>query len=165
MTSCKFFGQGFCRNGDFCSFIHAPSTSTGEHLVPTAGAALLNLNSAAVNYGNREAKISQNCRFFSQGMCNKGKECRYIHHPTTTSSQYIHPVAVTLESAQLPTDTRSAVPCRFLSRPGGCQKTNCPYLHVVDEHNMENTSSQVLEKIYEEASSPISNLVEAMIKL
>jgi hypothetical protein len=157
MTLCKFFAQGFCRSGDSCNFIHEPGTSTGQHLAPVAPVLLttenLNLNPAAVTYRNEEAKPAQNCRFFLQGKCSKGKECRYIHLPATLSPQQVHPDAVFVDSPQLPPDSRATVPCRFLSRPGGCQNSSCPYLHVAGEPNAEKSSSQDLGANEEEAST------------
>jgi hypothetical protein len=163
MTLCKFFARGFCRNGDSCNFIHEPSTSTGPHLapvtpvLPTNTTEKLNLNPAAVTYRNGEAKPAQNCRFFLQGKCNKGKECRYIRLPAISSPQQVHPDAIIVDSPRLPIDSRATVPCRFLSNFGGCQNSSCPYLHVADEPNAEKSSSQDLEANGEEASSHFSD--------
>lgn len=155
MTLCKFFAQGFCRRGDSCNFIHEPGTSTGQHLAPVTSVLLttenLNPNPAAVTYRNEEAKPAQNCRFFLQGKCSKGKECRYIHLPAIP--QQVHPDAVFANPPQLPPDSRATVPCRFLPRPGGCQNSSCPYLHVADEPTAEKSSSQDLGASGEEASS------------
>jgi hypothetical protein len=161
MTLCKFFAQGVCRNGDFCSFIHEPGTSTGQHLAPIAPVLptteKLSLNPAAVTYRNEEANPAQNCRFFLQGRCNIGKECRYIHPPAIWSAQQVYPDAIFVDSPQFPTDSRATVPCKFLSRPGGCQNSACPYLHVADEPNAEKRSSQDLEANGVEVSSRLSN--------
>jgi hypothetical protein len=161
MTLCKFFAQGFCRNGDSCNFTHEPGTSTGQHLASVAPVLptteKLNLNPSAVTYRNEQAKPAQNCRFFLQGKCNKGKGCRYIHLPAILSPQQVHPDAMFVDSPQLPPDSRATVPCRFLSSPGGCQNSSCPYLHVADEPNAEKSSSQDLEANGEEASSRFSD--------
>lgn len=161
MALCKFFAQGFCRHGDSCTFIHEPDTSTGQHLAPVTPVLptieKLNLNPAAMTYLNEVAKPAQNCHFFLQGKCNKGKGCRYIHLPAILSPQQVHPDAICVDSPQLPRDSRATVPCRFLSRPGGCQSSSCPYLHVADELNAEKRSSQGLEANREEVSSRFSN--------
>lgn len=149
MTLCKFFAQGFCRNGDSCSFIHESRASTGLHLMPSTETP--NLKPAAVSDCNGESKPAQNCRFFLQGKCSKGKECRYIHPPAILSPQQVCSNAIFMGSPQLPTDSRASVPCRFLSSFGGCQNTSCPYLHVAEKSIRED-----LEANEEEASNRFS---------
>lgn len=156
MTPCKFFAQGFCRNGDSCTFIHEPGTSTRQHLAPVPSVLPTTekpRNPATAIYRSEAAKAAQNCWFFSQGKCNKGVECRYIHPPDTLFPQQVHPGAIFPDSPQLPPDSRATVPCRFLSRPAGCQNSSCPYLHAQDEPNAEKSSSQDLGPNGEEASS------------
>ena len=161
MALCKFFAQGFCRHGASCTFIHEPGTNTGQLLAPVAPALpttkKLNLNPAATTYLNDEAKPAQTCHFFLQGKCNKGKECRYTHLPAILSPQQVRADPTYLDSPQLPPDYRATVPCRFLSRPSGCQNSSCPYLHVADGPSAEKRSSQDLEANREEVSSRFSN--------
>jgi hypothetical protein len=124
---------------------HGSSTSTGQYYYAPG----------ASTRRNEEAKSAQACRFFLQGTCNKGKDCRYSH-PATTTTLNLQPAksdatSVDIESPQSPSDSRATVSCWFLSKPGGCQNSSCPYLHVADEHNTPE-SSRVLEANEEEAS-------------
>lgn len=163
MTPCKFFAQGFCRNGDYCDFTHEQNTSTQNYLGPVASSfpaiERLHINPGAATHLNREPKSTQICAFFIQGSCNRGDKCWYIHPPPIVP---IHPDAISLRpplsqqdesSPQAPSDSRASVPCKFLSRPGGCQKGSCPYLHAVDDNRVENSSSQDFEIDEDDASS------------
>lgn len=161
MTSCKFFAQGFCKNGDSCKFIHEPDTSTGQEFAPFAPilptTEKISLDPATITHRDEEAKPAQNCWFFLQGKCNKGEWCRYAHPPAVLSPQQVPPESIYLDSPQSVSDSRATVPCRFLSRPGGCLNSSCPYLHVADEAIAVKSSNQDLEANGEEASSPCSD--------
>lgn len=171
MTPCKFFAQGFCRNGDSCDFIHERNTCTQNHFEPVASAfpaiERLNINSAAATHLNGGAKSTRICTFFMQGSCDKSDKCWYVHPPAIVPPQQVHPDSISLDSylsqqdessPQAPSDSRARVPCKFLSRPGGCQIGSCPYLHAVDGHEVEKSSSQGFELSEDEASSYFSDL-------
>lgn len=170
MTPCKFFAQGFCRNGDSCNSIHERNIGTQNHFGPVAAAfpaiERLNINLAASTYLNGGAKSTQICTFFMQGSCNRGDKCWYVHPPAVVPPQQasdaisLHPYVSQQDksSPQAPSDSRARVPCKFLSRPGGCQRGSCPYLHAVDGHEVGKSSSQDFEINEDEASSYFSNL-------
>jgi hypothetical protein len=155
MALCRFFAQGICRSGDSCCYIHDARPSTGRNLAPGAlvlPTARLNLNPTGDPFRNDEAKPIQTCRFFLQGKCNKGKDCRYTHVPALLAPHQAQPDSLFVDSPQSSSDSRATVPCRFISRPGGCQNGSCPYLHVADAPDAEKSSSQDLETNEEEAS-------------
>jgi len=54
---------------------------------------------------------------------------------------------------QAPSDSRTQVPCKFLSRPGGCQKGSCPFLHTRDSREVEKSSNLDFELNKAKASS------------
>lgn len=156
MAPCRFFARGVCRNGDSCNYIHELSSRTGRDLAsdtPALPNTKLKLNVTGDPHCNDEAKPAQNCRFFLQGKCNKGKDCRYDHLTAILTSQQVHLDAPFVEFPQSPSDSRATVSCKFLSKSGGCQNNSCSYLYVADAHNAEKSSSQDLEANVEEASS------------
>lgn len=156
MALCRFFAQGGCRNGDSCNYIHEPSSSTGRNLAPDAPVlptTKLNLNLTGDPYRNEEASTAQNCRFFLQGKCNKGKDYQYSHLPAILTTQQVHPDTLLVDFSPLPSDSRATVPCMFLSRLGGCQNSSCLYLHVADAPYTEKSNSQDVEANVDEASS------------
>lgn len=166
MTPCKFFAQGLCRNGDSCNFIHKRSTSAQNRLGPVASAfpaiERLNISPAAATHLNAGTKSTRICTFFLRGSCNKSDKCSYVHPPAIVPPQQVHPETIALDpylgqqdesSPQAPPDSRARVPCKFLSRPGGCQNGFCPYLHAVEDHEVENSSSQHFEVNEDEVSS------------
>ncbi|KAK2754687.1 hypothetical protein FQN54_006820 [Arachnomyces sp. PD_36] len=44
-------------------------------------------------------------------------------------------------------DSRSTVPCKFLSLPGGCQINFCPYLHVINGQEVKSSRDEDIEMI------------------
>src|SRR5882757_6511474 len=94
MTACKFFPQGFCRNGDSCGFIHEQHTRTPAQ--PTIER--LSINPAVPTLPHKEAKSPRICTFFMQGSCNKGDKCWYVHPPAIVPPQKINPNAISLDS-------------------------------------------------------------------
>ena len=168
---CKFFAQGFCRNGDSCKFIHEQKIRTQNHFEPVASAfpaiERLNTNPAAATHLNGGTKSTRTCMFFLKGSCNRGDKCWYVHPLAIPPPQHIHTDAISLDpylgqqdesSPQASSDSRARVPCKYLSRTGGCQKNSCPYLHAVDGHEVEKSSSQDFELNEDEASSYFSDL-------
>ena len=127
---CKFFAQGFCRNGDSCNFIHKRNTSTQNHFGPVASAfpAIMPPQQVHLDAISRDPYLGQQD-----------------------------------ESSQAPSDSRARVPCKFLSRLGGCQNGSCPYLHAVDDHKVEKISRQYFEVNEDEASSHFPDLSEVGI--
>ena len=159
MTPCKFFAQGFCRNGDSCDFIHERNTCTQNHFEP--------VNPAAATHFNGRAKSTRICTFFMQGLCDKSDKCWYVHPPAIVPPQQVHPDAIYLDphlgqqdesSPQAPSDSRARVLYKFLSLPGGCQNGSCLYLYAVDGHEVEKSSSQGFGLNEDEASSYFSDL-------
>ncbi|TVY16571.1 ATP-dependent RNA helicase DEAH12-like protein [Lachnellula arida] len=152
MAPCKFFTQGACRNGDSCIFTHERDTSDQRHFGPVApgfpDVEKLAISSAKKNVLNKEIKPKLACRFFSQGACNKGSDCRYVHAaaPAVSPPKQVHSDTDSANpslgsqgesSLQKALDSRAEVPCTFMSRRGGCQKDSCPYLHAASEHGIE----------------------------
>ena len=93
MTFCRFFSQGFCRNGDSCKFIHEPAVSaqSSSRSFSQAFPALngLNINPANVTYISHKDESSTQatsdsrskvaCKFFLRpGGCRNGT-CPYLH--------------------------------------------------------------------------------------
>lgn len=155
MASCKFFRQGACRNGDSCNFTHQRDTNDQRHFRPVPpgfpDVEKLAITSAKKNVLNKEIKTTSACWFFSQGSCNKGGDCRYIHAPAVAPPKQVHPDTGSANpslgpqgesSPQKALDSRAEIPCSFMSRPGGCQKDSCPYLHAANEHGMEISVTQ-----------------------
>lgn len=172
MTTCKFFAKGSCRNGDSCSFIHKPITSTEQHLLhPTPGLPTmerLSLNPTDVAYRNDHVTTDKICSFSLQGKCNKGERCRYKHQPATSFPRQGYP-DTTLESLyqdqqggkfpQAPSDSRVMVPCKYFSAPRGCQNNSCPYLHTNDNTNVDKASIQDPEASDKEVSRHFTSLL------
>ncbi|KAH8701348.1 hypothetical protein GQ44DRAFT_693493 [Phaeosphaeriaceae sp. PMI808] len=146
---CKFFAQGTCKRGGFCHFIHEKASSaqsdfgTRDSASPDARTPLIDITTATRD-DNRSEPL-QVCRFFLQGLCYYGDRCKNQHAPNgvQTISEEINLAQKNTISSRVLSDSRSDVPCRFFSRPEGCQKSSCPYLHArsVDEQH----SSQDVE--------------------
>lgn len=161
MTKCKFLAQGFCKYGDSCDFIHEWHTHTSA--LPATERPSINL--AAPTLQNEEARSPRICTFFMQGSCNKGDKCRYVHPPAIAQPPQVYSSATSFDSCrgqqdkrspQAPSDSRAQVPCKFISRPGGCRNDSCPFLHALDGH--EENSSRDFEENEDEASNLSPNL-------
>ncbi|KAN0091820.1 hypothetical protein V8E51_017667 [Hyaloscypha variabilis] len=75
------------------------------------------------------------CIFFSRGSCRNGDSCNFSHEA---------PEGI-ISSSQAPSDSRAKVPCRFLSRPGGCLNGSCPYLHATESSKVDTTTHRDFE--------------------
>jgi hypothetical protein len=169
MKPCKFLAQGYCRNGNSCAFSHEgnPSTQTnferpGSALPDTQ---MLNLDPVIATYNDTGIKPSQICRFFLQGSCNYGVKCRNLHSPAVEPHSQVQLDTVSLEahlgqqvtnSLHRPLDSRARVTCSFFSKPGGCQRSSCPYLHVVRDLDGQ-PSNQNSKADEDEASHQLSH--------
>lgn len=179
MATCKFFAQGFCRNGDSCSFIHEQSRHRSVNSQPVPSALAVNQRSnispAIAPHHDGGGVLPRICKFYLQGSCNKGDWCSYAHPSAPVPPEQVHSDTVARNTAlgqqgcashQLPSDTcaspdtRAKLPCKFLSRPGGCQNSACPYLHLKDDGKTENNSREDSEADENEASSPENTAIE-----
>ncbi|EXJ91896.1 hypothetical protein A1O3_00446 [Capronia epimyces CBS 606.96] len=164
--SCKFFPQGLCRNGESCKFNHERNTGTQnlvQHSPPFGATDRLGLNPTVAIATPIDHKGKANytpiCTFFVRGLCTKGNQCWY-RHPSDPDGpvlpRLVNPDAIThdtglsqqCESESYPhphphaiPDSRATVPCKFLSRSGGCRNSSCPYLHTLDGDEVEQASS------------------------
>ncbi|TVY34267.1 ATP-dependent RNA helicase DEAH12-like protein [Lachnellula subtilissima] len=176
MAPCIFFRRGACMNGDSCKFTHERDMSNQRDFGPVRPGfpdiERLAITSAKKNVINKEVKSKLACRFFSQGSCNKGDGCRYVHAPTVTPPEQVHsdtnlanPSLDSPSGSSLPKalDSRAEVACSFMSRPGGCQKDSCPYLHTANEHGMEISATQDIKD--QDLDDDLSrNILGAMVK-
>jgi hypothetical protein len=154
---CKFFAQGICRYGESCSFFHEQSTSIYTRPSPSADIDI-NIEKLSINHTDvNHLKKGTICRFFLQGSCNRGDECWYSHPPvdarpapiTHCPSHGQHEEAIHQESP----DSQFSIACRFLLRPGGCQKPTCPYSHAIENHRPDTGNTQVVEPNENEVSN------------
>lgn len=145
--------RGLGRFGNSCTFIHQERTSSHNDLEP-AGSIFStnigrNINPAAARQSSGGARSSRIRTFLVQGSCNRGGECLYLHPSPTNPSQQVSPGTVSPDSflrqqyknsPPVTSDSRTTVPCKCVSRPGGCQKKfSCPYLHPSIDQQAENT--------------------------
>jgi hypothetical protein len=72
------------------------------------------------------------CKFFAQGSCRYEGSCNFIHEGN-------------ISSPQAPSDSRAKVPCKFVSRSGGCRNDSCPYLHAVESPKVDMSTNQGFE--------------------
>ena len=109
------------------------------------------------------------CKFFAHGSCRNGTSCNFIHERNTRTQNHFLPVDLVLpvierlainpdktfldpylgqQDEGFPpalSDSRARVLCKFLSRPGGCQRSSCLFFHTKDGHEVEDSSSQGFE--------------------
>lgn len=155
---CKFFAQGICRNGVSCAFLHE-KVSSAQSSLKTCGPSspdvpMPTIDSTAVSYDDEHAEGSQACRFFLRGCCRYGDRCRNLHTPTELRSQLqsstaykeVKLVEQNTNSSQVSFDSRSNVPCKFFSRPGGCQNNSCPFIHVQSVKDQQDSQDVELEE-------------------
>jgi hypothetical protein len=121
---CKFFSEGRCNRGDACSFSHEARPG-----ITTAGAT----SPSAV-----PVTSSRLCTFFLQGRCTHGALCHFHHPQAGTTAQLAaraatgvpqQEVTITPTTSVSREDTRGQIPCKFLTKHGGCQNSACPFLH------------------------------------
>ncbi|KAF2818151.1 hypothetical protein CC86DRAFT_244914, partial [Ophiobolus disseminans] len=61
---CKFYLQGTCTRGDFCTFEHSnPTTATATVFRPVS----------------RDTRSSIPCRYFQRSICKMGELCPFSH--------------------------------------------------------------------------------------
>lgn len=167
MTPCRFFARGVCRNGDSCEFSHDRNPST--HSRPERESSVLpainhlTLGPAGATNLQWRAKSSQTCKFFAQGLCNRGDQCDYLHTTSIRQPYYVQPEAHSHISipgqddesiTQTLSDSRASVRCKFQPRPGGCQKQHCPFFHATQASVMQGSDNRGSEGDEDEASGP-----------
>jgi hypothetical protein len=127
------------------------------------------------------------CKFFAHGSCRNGTSCNFIHERNTNTHNHFLPVALVIPAIerlainpyktfldpylgqqdegppQAPSDSRARVLCKFLSRPGGCQRSSCLFFHSRDGHEVEEISSQGFELNEDVASSHFTDYEEFSI--
>jgi hypothetical protein len=140
---CKYFSIGICKNADSCAYSHEVRPDTNDQIDAGQQAASLDIsklsiNSSLVSNHVKGAMATQTCKFFIQGSCSRGEQCWYIHPQgglplqravSATEHPHHHVDLSSKEISDLKRDSRGQVPCKFLSRPKGCQNNSCPYLH------------------------------------
>jgi len=152
---CKYAAQGVCRFGNSCNFIHFARASPQTDLELTrpilSNHERRGIGHAVETRSSGEAKSSPICKFFLQGSCNRGGSCLYLHPSPPAQSQHVSPDTVSPDSflhqqgeksPRSRSDSRSTVPCKFVSRSGGCQNASCPYLHPSSSQEAENVGHQ-----------------------
>ncbi|KRZ78241.1 Zinc finger CCCH domain-containing protein 6 [Trichinella papuae] len=63
---CRFFKEGFCREGDRCSYSHVSAPATAKRSPPA--------NASSQN------KRKELCKYFASGYCRNGRKCPYMHN-------------------------------------------------------------------------------------
>ncbi|PGH16141.1 hypothetical protein AJ79_01908 [Helicocarpus griseus UAMH5409] len=147
-----------------------------DPILPVGEPALKVCRVSAIPRNDNEggASTTQICTFFMRGLCSRGDGCLFVHPPATTmvtplqqahqdsaisSDTYAGQQVESKNSSRAPadSDSRATVPCRFLSRPGGCRSgLACPYFHDGAErkeggHGVGKDSSQDFEANSDEA--------------
>ncbi len=79
---CRFFAQGRCNKGDRCEFSHEmPGQAQSNNNTPFGGGGW---NNSSTNNNNGTKK--QPCKFFAQGKCKFGANCKYSHDMNSMSA-------------------------------------------------------------------------------
>lgn len=90
---CRFFAQGKCRNGDNCKFSHVVQGQQGSNTnpptqsrfgVPSSNPAPNKWNNPSND--NQGGNNKQPCKFFAQGKCRFGANCKFSHDMNSASS-------------------------------------------------------------------------------
>lgn len=77
---CKYFAQGKCKYGANCKYSHDGSGTLGTNNVNPFGQAQNNKISPFSNSGwNDSVGKSQPCKFFAEGKCKFGANCKFSH--------------------------------------------------------------------------------------
>lgn len=162
---CVFYAQGTCRNGSSCRFVHDGPPSTQNTGFEETGSALPvrqrpDNNAVATAPNPNDARTPKICKWFLKGSCHYGDKCRNLHDRTQAMQPPVRPSSVeqsanlgqpATASTSATADSRSGVPCKFFSRPGGCKNSSCPYLHI-DNHNKDLRGVEEFEDNKDEAS-------------
>ena len=80
-TPCVFFAKGSCRNGAHCPFAHVKADD-----VPDVSQTKHPGEEAPDSPPRRPSGVAI-CRFFAQGLCRNGANCRFSHGETKASAQ------------------------------------------------------------------------------
>jgi RNA exonuclease 4 len=81
-TPCVFFAKGSCRNGAHCPFAHIKSEE-----LPDVSKLNVQEEPEAPDSPPRRPSGVAICRFFAQGLCRNGANCRFSHGETKASAQ------------------------------------------------------------------------------
>ncbi|KAK5266905.1 hypothetical protein LTR99_006137 [Exophiala xenobiotica] len=150
MTLCRYFQHGSCWNGDSCEYRHERDLNTLRYAEPVVSC----LPAIEGLFINQQVRPTAICKYFVQGKCTKGDACGYLHPFTGPPSQEAQADASSTSGLgsrqhtnifQEPQDSRARVPCRFLSRPGGCRNNPCPFLHAEKDHEAERNNARDVE--------------------
>ncbi|KAI9277796.1 hypothetical protein BY458DRAFT_488310 [Sporodiniella umbellata] len=102
LIDCKYFEQGYCKDGDQCTFKHDTSKDPVACPLWIKGMCLNGDLCRLKHEGKRDIKI---CQYFKSNSCSKGDSCPFSHE-------------------------LSAEPCRFFHLKKTCEQgDNCPYSH------------------------------------
>ncbi|KRY43343.1 Zinc finger CCCH domain-containing protein 6 [Trichinella spiralis] len=130
-TLCRFFKEGFCREGDRCPYSHVSPATTAKRS-PSAAATSQNKRKELCKYfasgycrNGRKCPYMHNdlpCKFFPIGDCRKGERCRYSHainadrgvnsefaKSVPLEEQHVPPLGSKIASVQLELPTRRKV--------------------------------------------------------
>lgn len=121
MTPCRYFLKGFCRYGDDCKFTHGHHIGMRPHI--------------RHNSLEREGKLKQERLIWTLGSRTQVIDSAHVH---STPDRCLRSPSET--PSQAPSDSRAMVPCKYLSRVGGCRKSMCPYSHRMDKNGSEQNS-------------------------
>ncbi|KAG1466115.1 hypothetical protein G6F56_004754 [Rhizopus delemar] len=101
LIRCTFFDQGYCKDGDKCTFKHDTSNDPPVCPLWKKGKCIHGDLCRFKHEGPRDIKI---CQFYKSNSCSKGNDCPFSHE-------------------------LSAEPCRFFHLQKTCEQESCPYSH------------------------------------
>jgi len=138
-TICRFFSSGLCERGPSCGFRHisgdpegaasllAPGGALAALVHPGAGAAAGPLGQLASLGGGRMVIKRNMCKFYPEGLCEKGGMCGFAH----SAEELGTPAIGAMAAAVVPGLKRSL--CRF-NQQGMCEKgSKCTFAHSMEE--------------------------------